>query len=260
MIKKYCYLISTFMLLSFGSLMAQDYAVQVAAYSDPVSMDRFKALPGVYMEQDHNNIYRYYLGPYVTEDFADKFKLKALNSGFTHARVVNLTQIRELCKRSCASPDGGFFNIDGGGEPVEISDLLVKNIFFDFDRSYLRDASIVQLDKLYQILTENPRYKAELHGHTDAVGSQTYNIALSKRRAHKTKNYLVKKGIDAARLDAQIYGEDRPIAKNNLGNSDSPAGRQLNRRVEIRIVDHDGQIIWNLVENIAVPSNLKIGG
>ena len=61
-------------LIIVSGVLAQDYAVQVAAYSDPVSMDRFKDLPGVYEEQDHNNIYRYYLGPYVTEDFAEKVK------------------------------------------------------------------------------------------------------------------------------------------------------------------------------------------
>ena len=75
------------------NILAQDYAVQVAAYSDPVTLERFEDLPGVYQEQDHNNIYRYYLGPYVTEDFAEKVKKKALKAGFPYSRVVNLTQI-----------------------------------------------------------------------------------------------------------------------------------------------------------------------
>jgi outer membrane protein OmpA-like peptidoglycan-associated protein len=239
--------------------LSQDYAVQVAAYSDPVqSMDRFESLPGVYEEPDHNNIFRYYLGPYVTEDFAEKVRQKALKAGFQYARVVNLTQIRELCKRSCASPEDAVFT--GGGEttPAPENDLFIRNIFFDFDRSGLKTESISQLDKLASILKDNPAYHAELHAHTDAIGSEEYNITLSKRRGEKTKAYLVLKGINASKLDVQVYGEDRPVAKNAVGNNDSPEGRKLNRRIEIRIVAADGQIIWDLVEAIAVPEYLKV--
>lgn len=241
-----------------SSVLAQDYAVQVAAYSDPVSMDRFKDLPGVYQEQDHNNIYRYYLGPYVTEDFAEKVKKKSLKAGFPYSRVVNLTQIRELCKRSCASPGDAIFTGGGEGTPAPESNLFIRNIFFDFDRSALKSVSTNQLDKLTTLMNENPEYHAELHAHTDAIGSQEYNIALSKRRGNKTKNYLVAQGIDASRLDVQVYGEDRPVAKNALKGNDSPEGRKLNRRVEIRIVAADGQIIWDLVEAITVPEHLKV--
>lgn len=257
--KKYLYLLFAVLFGMTGTMNAQDYAVQVAAYSDPVPMETFKNVPGVYLEKDHNNIYRYYLGPFVTEDFAQKNLLKARNAGFEFSRVVNMTEIRELCKRSCSDPgDATFTNIDNP-TPAPVSDLFVKNIFFDFDRSFLRDASTVQLDKLHSILSQNPSYSAELHAHTDALGSHDYNVALSKRRGNKTKNYLVKKGITGSRLDVQVYGEDRPVAKNATVGGDSPEGRQLNRRVEIRIVDQKtGQIIWDMVEVIAVPDNLRI--
>ena len=239
--------------------MTQDYAVQVAAYSDPVeSMERFKSLPGVYEEPDHNNIFRYYLGPYVTEDFAEKVRKKALKAGFQYARVVNLTQIRELCKRSCASPGDAVFTGVGETTPAPENDLFIRNIFFAFDRSALKLESTSQLDKLTTILKDNPEYHAELHAHTDAVGSQEYNIRLSKRRGAKTRNYLVANGIDISKLDIQVYGEDRPVAKNAVDDNDSPQGRKLNRRIEIRIVAADGQIIWDLVEAIVVPTHLKV--
>ena len=242
------------LMLAVNTIFAQDYAVQVAAYSDPVpNMDRFKDLPGVYQQADHNNIYRYYLGPYVTEDFAEKVRRKALAAGFEFAQVVNMTQIRELCKRSCSSPGDATF------EPVlPTSSKYIQHFFFGFDRSYLTANSKAQLDGLKQILKENPTYRAELHGHTDAIGSVDYNIALSRRRGQKTKNYLVANGIAANRLDIQIYGEDRPIAKNAVKNNDSPEGRKLNRRVEIRIVAADGQIVWDLVQAIQVPDYLKV--
>lgn len=253
--KNYFFII--LLILSFNVLNAQDYAVQVAAYSDPVpNMDRFSELPGVYQQADHNNIYRYYLGPYVTEDFAEKVRRKTLAAGFEFAQVVNMTQIRELCKRSCSSPGDAVF------EPViaatDNSSLYIRNIFFGFDRSFLTAESKTQLEGLKQILNDNPTYRAELHGHTDGIGSIDYNIALSRRRGQKTKNYLVANGIDANRLDIQIYGKDRPIAKNAVKNSDSPEGRKLNRRVEIRIVAADGQIVWDLVQAIQVPDYLKV--
>lgn len=250
--KKYFFLLV--LVLGLQALSAQDYAVQVAAYSDPVpDMERFKGLPGVYEQADHNNIYRYYLGPYVTEDFAEKVRRKALGAGFQFAQVVNMTQIRELCKRSCSSPGDAIF------EPVlPTSSKYIQHIFFGFDRSNLTSDSKSQLNGLKEILEENPTYRAELHGHTDAVGSVEYNIALSKRRGQKTKNYLVANGIAANRLDIQIYGEDRPIAKNAIKNNDSPEGRKLNRRVEIRIVAADGQIVWDLVQAIEVPDYLKV--
>ena len=244
------------LIVSSNALFAQDYAVQVTAYSDPVpNMDRFKDLPGVYQQADHNNIYRYYLGPYVTEYFAEKVRRKTLNAGFEFAQVVNMTQIRELCKRSCSSPDDVTF------EPAPItenSSLYIRNIFFAFDRSYLTVESKAQLNGLKKILNENPTYRAELHGHTDGIGSVEYNIDLSRRRGKETKDFLTVNGIDANRLDIQIYGEGRPIAKNSTKKNDSPEGRKLNRRVEIRIVTADGQIVWDLVQAIQVPDYLKV--
>lgn len=245
------------LILIANTALAQDYAVQVAAYSDPVpNMDRFKDLPGVYQQADHNNIYRYYLGPYVTEDFAEKVRRKALNSGFEFAQVVNMTQIRELCKRSCSSPGDATF--EPAIPTAESTSLYIRNVFFAFDRSFLTAKSKEQLNGLKKILNDNPTYRAELHGHTDGIGSIEYNIGLSRRRGQKTKNFLVANGIDAKRLDVQIYGEDRPIAKNAVKNSDSPEGRKLNRRVEIRIVAADGQIVWDLVQAIQVPDHLKV--
>jgi outer membrane protein OmpA-like peptidoglycan-associated protein len=248
-------LLAILTLLAVNTLFAQDYAVQVAAYSDPVSMDRFKDLPGTYLQPDHNNIYRYYLGPYVTEDFAEKVRRKALAAGFEFARVVNLTEIRELCKRSCSSPGDATFAEE---TPTIENSRYIQHLFFDFDRSFLKPQSLAQLDGLKQILDENPSYRAELHGHTDAVGTEEYNVTLSRRRALKTKNYLVEKGISADRLDVQIYGKDRPIAKNFLKGRDSEEGRRLNRRVEIRIIAADGQIVGGLVEAISVPDYLKV--
>lgn len=248
-------------LFMFGKADAQRYAVQVAAFSEPVDVNQYfveKGVKGVYKEVDHNLIYRYFLGPYPDEDFAKRVETKTRAAGFPNARVVDLVALKEKCAASCAPIEGGDY-VEGNDIVTGAEDLFVRNIFFDFDRSKLRDASKTQLDKLYSILIQNPTYKAELHGHTDWIGSDAYNNALAKRRSNKAKNYVVAKGISSSRLIAKAFGEHNPVARNQLSNGkDSEKGRALNRRVEIRIVDANGEILWNVVESISVPAELKV--
>lgn len=74
--------------------------------------------------------------------------------------------------------------------------------------------------------------------HTDSIASDAYNIELSQRRAQATVNYLIRKGIDATRLEAKGYGESKPIARNsNPDGTDNPTGRQRNRRTEFKILE-----------------------
>ena len=73
---------------------------------------------------------------------------------------------------------------------------------------------------------------AEVSGHTDAIGSDSYNQTLSENRANSVVDALVKRGVTTS-LSATGYGESRPVAPNELNGKDNPAGRQLNRRVEI---------------------------
>ena len=79
-------------------------------------------------------------------------------------------------------------------------------------------------------LKENPDKKVDLEGYTDSIGSAKYNQGLSERRAVSVKTYLVKKGIDPARITGLGFGETKPIAENN-----TKEGRAKNRRVEIKI-------------------------
>jgi len=110
--------------------------------------------------------------------------------------------------------------------------FVLKNIFFDFDKSSLRDESIIELQNIYQILLDFPTLKIEISGHTDNKGSNEYNEKLSMRRAQVVVNWLVKKGIDRERLVANGYGEEQPITTN-----DTNEGRQENRRTEFKILE-----------------------
>jgi outer membrane protein OmpA-like peptidoglycan-associated protein len=110
--------------------------------------------------------------------------------------------------------------------------MVLRNVYFDFDKATLKQASMVEINKLFQMLSENSRLVVEIAGHTDNIGIKEYNYDLSSRRAKAVVDALKTKGIDPSRLKAVGYGEDRPIASND----DERDGRELNRRVEFRVL------------------------
>lgn len=116
--------------------------------------------------------------------------------------------------------------------------IVLEGILYDFDSANLTASAKISLDTgLYPIMTENPQIIIELSSHTDAKGSDAYNLKLSKERAKSVVDYMISKGVDARRLKDAGYGESRPIAANeNPDGSDNPDGRALNRRTEFEII------------------------
>lgn len=112
------------------------------------------------------------------------------------------------------------------------SKLLTSNLYFRKNSSQLISQSETLLDKYLQVLMENPGMKVEAGGHTDSLGPAADNISLSIRRAQLIKDWLVRKGIDPDRIAVKGYGESRPLSTND----DEEDGRELNRRVEIRVI------------------------
>ena len=109
---------------------------------------------------------------------------------------------------------------------------VLRNIYFNFDKATFKDESYNELNKLESMMSENTGLEIEISGHTDNIGSAAYNKDLSQRRANAVKDYLVQKGIDARRITAVGYGEERPLASND----DEREGRELNRRVEFKVI------------------------
>lgn len=106
-------------------------------------------------------------------------------------------------------------------------------IHFDFDKYNIKKDSYGILNDVASILKANPQIKKiRIEGHTDAIGSDAYNMKLSQRRANSVREYLTNQGISADRLEAVGYGKSRPIAPNNTA-----AGRAQNRRVEFNVIE-----------------------
>jgi len=111
---------------------------------------------------------------------------------------------------------------------------VLRNIYFDYDKATFKTESYSDLNKLEQMMRQNPNIRVEIAGHTDSFGHWEYNKALSQRRAEAVKDFLTKKGIDPRRITAVGYGESRPLASND----DEQEGRELNRRVEFKVIQN----------------------
>ncbi len=110
--------------------------------------------------------------------------------------------------------------------------VRLENIYFDFDKSTLREESFEELNKLKELLNKYPQMKIEISGHTDSKGSDDYNLQLSQGRADAVRQYLVDSGIPEDRIISKGYGETAPLADN-----DTEEGRQINRRVQFTVIE-----------------------
>ena len=124
-------------------------------------------------------------------------------------------------------------DIDGAtiervGEGIKIT--FDSGILYDVNKASLKSASRTNLAKLATILQKYGDTNILLEGHTDASGSDEYNLALSQKRAQSVANYLSGLGVSIVRLSTKGYGEGQPIALN-----DTESGREQNRRVEVAI-------------------------
>lgn len=104
----------------------------------------------------------------------------------------------------------------------------LEEVLFDFDKSTIKPEYHPFLDRVAAVFEKNPSLKVEIEGHTDNIGTKSYNMALSLRRANAVKEYLISRGIDKSRLSTKGYGFSRPISTNA-----TKAGRALNRRVQL---------------------------
>ena len=119
------------------------------------------------------------------------------------------------------------------GEGITV--VFASGLLYDFDSDRVRAEAARNLRALAASLDKYPNTDVLIVGHTDALGTGTYNQGLSERRANSAVDYLVSQGVSQARLKAAGRGETEPVATN-----DTEAGRQLNRRVEVAIYANEG--------------------
>ena len=113
--------------------------------------------------------------------------------------------------------------------------IVLDNIYYDLDKSDIREDAAVELDKLIVILRDNPNISIELSSHTDDRASVDYNQNLSQRRAESAVSYILSKGIDDNRITARGYGESQLI----ILNAETEDEHQINRRTEFKVTSYE---------------------
>jgi outer membrane protein OmpA-like peptidoglycan-associated protein len=159
--------------------------------------------------------------------------------GYAEA-LVPISQKYELTYLSLGRKDVAA-NVTVSGEPKQTVKLTLRykprppaipfvltGVVFDTNKAYVRKESEPKLDIVADFMTHKRSAKVEISGHTDSVGSAKSNKVLSQKRAEACRQYIVSKGVDAARIKAVGYGGERPVATN-----DTDEGRQTNRRIEV---------------------------
>ncbi|KAF0198498.1 MAG: OmpA/MotB domain-containing protein [Bacteroidetes bacterium] len=115
-------------------------------------------------------------------------------------------------------------------EEIEIIDRAFSDLEFESGKSIIKTGSFQSLNELAELMINRKMWKVTLAGHTDNTGNPEKNMELSKNRTQAVKDYLIKQGVEEFRIKAEWYGQERPVADNK-----TPAGRQKNRRVEMKI-------------------------
>lgn len=133
-------------------------------------------------------------------------------------------------KDNCPNKAGTAVNGGCPETPKEVEpSFSYKNILFEFNSSVLKTSSFLVLDDIAKEMKKYPSMSFYLNGHSSAEGTEKRNMTLSIDRATAVKTYLVTAGINSSNLEVRGFGESMPISSN-----DTEAGRQLNRRVEIK--------------------------
>lgn len=142
-------------------------------------------------------------------------------------------------------------------EPTPAISYYLKPVFFGFDSYALNENAIQKLTEVKKVMDAYPSLIIEVQGNTDALGPDGYNQALSEKRAKAVVDYLTGKGVSKERLLIKGNGLSKPVAINrNPDGTDSRDGRQLNRRVEFRILKEGSNLIF--IEEVEVPKHLRI--
>lgn len=133
--------------------------------------------------------------------------------------------------------DTVFITKGSGISNDEVSTILLsveRNLLFEKQLFNIQTKSFEELKSLAQVLALRQDIMIEVEGHTDNRGDDAENMQLSKDRANEVKAYLVKNGIEGNRVKVSYYGETKP-----MGNNESESGRQMNRRVRIKIINKE---------------------
>ncbi len=184
-----------------------------------------KAVDGETLNQlvvDDTGVYHFGLEP------ESQYEVEAFKAGYPPQAIILDTRGKPA---TIINSDLRLFSLTKG------TVVRLDNIYYDYDRHEIREDAARELDRLVKIMRENPSLRIELSSHTDARGSDPYNLRLSQRRAQAAVDYLIENGIDSTRMVAKGYGETKLLNRCTNGVECTETEHQLNRRTEFTILD-----------------------
>lgn len=130
--------------------------------------------------------------------------------------------------------------------------IILKNIYFEFDKSEILAETAKELDRVVAFLRDNPLYQVQLSSYTDDSGTDAYNLELSQSRADSAVNYMISKGVEKSRISGKGYGKNLPIHRGIPGKPLTLKDHRENRRMEIYLSSYRPQ--QSTVNEIKRPS------
>ena len=188
----------------------EEYIVQFSINDQVISADKVRSVSGQ-----------------LNRSFKTDFQLNKPTSEYVKTDYTKLYQGSESAEREYASLDMIGSKFRSGKKAI------IRNIYFDFHSFGLKQGYDHVLEHIYDVLKASPDLKIEISGHTCSIGSDETNQYISSRRAEVVKSELIKLGISSDRLITVGYGSTQPLASND----DEEDGRELNRRIEVKVLD-----------------------
>jgi outer membrane protein OmpA-like peptidoglycan-associated protein len=224
-------------------LINADTTITVDVYLAPIAKPL--VLSGTVYNKKTNQPIKARIDMIVKPDVQNVIRVDAANGNYTHQvgkkgwYVMTATAEGYLNAADSleigADEDVTQFSKDLYLQPIEVGLIVkLKNIYFDTDKTTLKSESFIELNKVLDFLTTNPKISVEIGGHTDSNGSDAHNATLSQGRSEAVVEWLINQGIDVSRLSAQGYGESKPIETNA-----TKEGQASNRRVEFTVMKTD---------------------
>lgn len=193
--------------------------------------------------------------PYPTFKFTfergNHYTIMIRRQGYFNKRIEAYVDVEDciLCFDGLGTIEPGVMDVLTAGnqmgtflanielEPLKINTTYkIENIYYDYNKSDIRPDAAVELDNLVSILKDNPAITVELGSHTDARGTDSYNLALSERRARAAVDYILANSeLDPSSLTAKGYGETKLVNSCRNGRKCSEEAHQENRRTELKI-------------------------
>ncbi len=226
-----CFLLWNFI----GQVAAQTFQVQLAAFTEEIdqSFFDFAGYSEVYKEKDHNNFTRYTLGEFFSMEAANIARQEAFEKGFFNAHVVELDK-----------PQFAYV----GDAPVlplmmvpEKEQLFIRSVLFAAEDLSLNQSLLASLEEALSVMKAHEDLKLRIVGHTDDIGEQSTNQAISRSRARMIQNFLLANGIPAYRLKMKVSNEPSPSVY--FKGKGLPKTRDFNRRIILTLVDLKEEII-----------------